>query len=146
MITTPQRQTFDLLLEEVIDELPEHLASLLEEVPVVVEDRPSRKVMEEMKLDPTVKYLCGLYSGFAMTHRSVELSGVLLDHITLFREGIIRLAGSGRSAARRFGVLREGAKHSAMEDLKAEIRVTLLHEMGHHFGLDEDDLAEVGFD
>ena len=145
MINDSQRHTFDLLLEEVIDELPEHLAVLLEEVPVIVEDRPSRQLMAQMKLDPRVSDLCGLHSGIALTDRSVEHSGTIPDRITLFREGIIRLAGSGRSGARRFGILREGAKHSAMEDLKSEIRITLLHEMGHHFGLDEDDLDELGY-
>ena len=127
--------------------LPEHLHALLEEVPVVVEDRPSRKLLREMELDPDEDDLCGLHTGVALTNRSVEHSGNLPDQITLFRNAIIEMAGlrdlpdeSDLSAEE----LKE-AEQDVIAELEHQIRVTLLHEMGHHFGLDEDDLDAMGY-
>jgi predicted Zn-dependent protease with MMP-like domain len=77
--------------------------------------------------------LCGLHTGVAITDQSVEDSGRLPTDIHLFRVGIVALAGGwgGRDAEERIG---------------DEIRITLLHEIGHHFGLEEDDLADLGYD
>lgn len=131
MLSPSQRRTFDDLLESIIDELPENLHQLLEEVPLIVEDEPSAKLMAEMRLDRRGTLLCGLHWGIALTQRSVEQSGMLPDRMMLFREPIMRLAGIGRGGRRR--------------DLERQVRITLLHEMGHHFGLDEDDLAQLGY-
>ncbi|MEX0774787.1 MAG: metallopeptidase family protein [Phycisphaeraceae bacterium] len=133
------RQIFDELFDSVLAELPEHIHALLEEVPVVVEDYPSPALMHELGLDARRSDLCGLHSGIALTHRSVEHSGVLPDRIMLFREPIIRLAGR-RRARGRWG---KGSVDSG--ELERQIRITLLHEIGHHFGLDEDDLRELGY-
>jgi predicted Zn-dependent protease with MMP-like domain len=135
MISDSQRQQFDDLLDAVIAQLPPHLAQLLEEVPVVVEDRPSAALLAQMNLDPRQSDLCGLHTGIPLTNRSVE-------H---FREPIMRLANARRIAGGRFGAARERAKAAALQALEAEIRITLLHEMGHHFGLNEEDLDELGY-
>ena len=84
-------------------------------------------------------------SGIPLTRRSVDHSGTLPDQIMLFREPIMRLSRVPSRSIRRFGAGRENAKRSSRESLEYEIRVTLLHEMGHHFGLDEDELAELGY-
>ena len=130
MISPGQREDFDQILEQLIEELPENLRTLLEEVPVIVEDEPSAEDLEDMGLDPEATDLCGLHWGIALTRRSVENSGVLPDRISLFRAPIMRVAR--RQRGRR-------------EALRAQIRITLLHEIGHHFGLDEDDLAKLGY-
>lgn len=121
-----QRELFDDLLERAIAELPEQVRRWLEEVPVMAEDRPSRRLLREMGMSEDEE-LYGLHSGVALTERSVERSGEAPDHILIFREPLWRLAGGSR---RR---------------LEREIRITLLHEIGHHFGLDEDDLEELGY-
>ena len=125
------RDRFDRLLEEVLLELPANLRNLLEEVPLVVEDRPSRQVMERLGVDDPL-CLCGLYTGIPLTHRSVQHSGTLPEVVNIFRQGVIEAAAarSGRIANAR---------------LKRQIRITLLHEMGHHFGLKEKDLRKLGY-
>ena len=121
------RAKFDGLLEEVLAELPERIHELLEEMPLVVDDEPSLELFRELGLDPASNDLCGLYTGRPLTQRSVEHSGVLPDRVQIFRGPIVRLA-------REEGV-----------ELKQEIRVTVLHEIGHHFGLDEDQLRALGY-
>lgn len=145
MLSNSERIQFDAILDAIIDELPDHYHELLDEIPVVVEDRPSIQLLEEMKIDSRISDLCGLHSGVPLTKRSVDHSGMLPDQIMLFREPIIRLASAPARVTRRFGSAREKAKRSARESLEFEIRVTLLHEMGHHFGLDEDELSELGY-
>ncbi len=125
-MTDDERRRFDEVLETVLEALPPRLQALLEEAPVIVEDRPSAKLLRELDLCPD-DLLCGLHSGTPLTERSVEHSPELPETIHLFREGILELAGD-------------------WEQLHREIRITLLHEIGHHFGLEEDDLAELGYE
>lgn len=125
-----QRRRFDALLEEELERLPPALAELLEEAPLVVDDRPEPELLAELGMDGEPEALCGLHSGIPLTERSVEEPWAM-EVIHLFRMGIIAEAGG---------------EDATEEDLRREIRVTLLHEIGHHFGLDEDDLAELGFD
>lgn len=127
-----ERERFDLLLEEVLETLPPELVTRFEEVPLIVEDYPDPKLLAEMGLPPD-EPLCGLHSGFMMTERSVEHDFRMPEEIHLYRRGIIELAG--------------GWEQPEGEDLVyEEIHITLLHELGHHFGLDEDDLARLGYD
>jgi len=76
--------------------------------------------------------LCGLYTGIPLTERSIQHSGQHPDVVTIYREGI-------QSAARDF--------HGRLtaERLREEIRITLLHELAHHHGIDEDELGELGY-
>lgn len=125
-----QRRRFDALLEDVLERLPPGLAELLEESPLVVDDRPEPGLLAELGMDDEPEALCGLHSGIPLTDRSVEEPWAM-EVIHLFRIGIMAEAGG---------------EQATEEDLRREIRVTLLHEIGHHFGLDEDDLAELGYD
>mgnify|MGYP003341247131 CR=1 FL=1 len=84
----------DRLLEEVLAGLPAPLRALLDESPLVVEDRPSRTLLRSMGLE-SGDDLCGLHEGLSRTERSVEFPQ-LPDVITLFRSGIIELAGGWR--------------------------------------------------
>jgi len=123
------RRRFDALLEEVLAELPEDLLARFEEIPLIVEDAPPPRLMRQLGVEHP-QDLCGLHTGVALTERSVELSGVPTDEIHIFRLGVIAAAGGPRAPRQR---------------LLREIRVTLLHELGHHFGLDEQDLDELGY-
>lgn len=127
------RQRFDDLLAGLIDELPEAIHARLEEVPVIVEDEPSPELLRELGMDRRHSELCGLHSGIALTHRSVEHNAPLPDQIMLFRGPIVRV------------VHRMAAGRPTSDDLERQIRITLLHEIGHHFGLDEDDLSRLGY-
>lgn len=116
------------MFEDVLDSLPGHLHELIERVPVIVEDRASRKLLVSLGMDPDEDDLFGLHTGVPMTEKSVEGEAVPgEDYILIFREPILDAAGGDPVA------------------LEREIRVTLLHEIGHQFGLDEDDLADLGY-
>jgi len=124
------RERFDRLLEDVLEALPARLSELLEEAPLIVDDRPDADLVRELELEHADE-LCGLHTGTPLTERSVEDGPQVPDIIHLFREGIVATAGGW----------------SAGDDPVAEeIRITVLHEVGHHFGLEEEDLEELGYD
>lgn len=130
------RDRFDALVEELIEELPEAIRGMLERLPVIVQDQPERAILDELEIEfgqrDSPDTLCGLHSGIALTERSVEHHADLPETIHLFRRGIVHLAGGWeRPGAARF--------------IKEQIRITLLHEIGHHFGLDEQGLADLGY-
>lgn len=131
LVTDAERDRFDALIEEAIEQLPAGVRALLEEAPVIVEDSPPDHLMRELEIDNPTE-LCGLHSGTALTERSVEHGHDLPEEIRLFRAGIVKLAGGW-------------AQDDADEKVFGEIWVTLLHEIGHHFGLDEDDLERLGY-
>ena len=137
MLATPERRIFDDLLEQVLAALPEHIHALMEEIPLVVEDQPDPKLLRDMKLNPERTTLCGLHWGIPLTKRSVEHSGSMPDQIMLFREPILGEAGWYDRP--------RPARELRIQELERQIRITLLHEIGHHFGLDEDDLADLGY-
>ena len=125
------RKRFDEQVEKVLAEMPVQVHELLERVPLHVEDHPSEEIMQ----DRGVEYLddlCGLYTGIPLTQRSIQHSGTLPDVVTIYREGILT------AAADRSGRIRNGR-------LRREIRITILHELGHHHGLSEDDLRAMGY-
>lgn len=135
-----ERERFDALVERVIGELPGSIRALLDEVPVVVLDRPTSAMLRSLGIDPADEEeagsLCGLHSGLSITERSPANDSGTIEDIHLFREGIVSLAGG-------FERTDEGGGEEAVLE---EIRITLLHEIGHHFGLDEDDLERLGYD
>ncbi|MFM1823935.1 MAG: hypothetical protein RI967_2201 [Planctomycetota bacterium] len=152
-----ERERFDRIFEEVLDALPEEIHALLEECPIVLEDRPSRALLEELGMkEPGAKdlgmsagaddgadgeddILCGLHTGIPLTERSVEGPG-LGDVIHVFREGVVDMAGGWEE-----GVDEDGTPYGGEARVREEIRITVLHEIGHHFGLDEDDLERLGY-
>ena len=75
--------------------------------------------------------LCGLYTGIPLIHRSIEHSGVPSDVIHIYREGILTQA-------------RRGNRIDDTE-LGRQIRLTILHEYGHHFGMTERELRDLGY-
>ena len=130
-MTESQRERFDAMVEEVIATLPAPLKKLLDEIPVIVEDTPDDDTLDELGEEDEAG-LMGLHTGVPFTEQSVESSGELPPDIRLFREGIVAEAGGW-----------EGLDAEAV--IAEEIRVTLLHEIGHQFGLDEDDLERLGY-
>lgn len=100
---------------------------MLEEVPLIVEDEPSQAVLDEMEVDDQTDLL-GLHWGVPLTERSVQAPPHVPDRMMLFRGPIYRAAGR------------------SLGQLKRQIRLTLLHEIGHHFGLEEEDLAKLGYE
>ena len=116
---------FGELVERALDELPPQFADFLSEVPIEVRDRPTAAQMSSLGLGPR-NLLLGLYQGRPRTQRSVEDSGRMPDVIYIFQESI------------------EQVSNGEIE-LIAQVRKTVLHEIGHHFGMDEDDLEKLGY-
>ena len=125
------RDRFDRQLERVLAEMPPAVHRLLEQVPLHVEDYPPPELLKEKGMDEPDE-LCGLFTGVALTERSVEDSGRLPDVVTIYRLGILAAARDedDRLRARR---------------LREEIRITILHELAHFHGLDEEQLEELGY-
>jgi len=143
-----QRRRFDTLLESALESMSPRLRALLEEVPLIVDDSPepalARELYEELGHEPDetlqdfVDFLCGLHTGLALTERSVEQSAGLPDHIRIFRDGIVNVAGGWDP--------QPGEDDDAVDDaVYEEIVITILHEIGHHFGLSEHQLEELGY-
>ncbi|OGH29487.1 MAG: hypothetical protein A3E40_03905 [Candidatus Levybacteria bacterium RIFCSPHIGHO2_12_FULL_37_9] len=112
-------ERFRKLVGEAIDSLPVEFGKKLNNVAVVVEDTPSVQQLRKLRV-PSWSLLFGLYEGIPQTKRGVY-SGVLPDKITIFKNSIERVARSD-------------------EEIKAQVRATVIHEIGHHFGLSDEDL------
>lgn len=117
---------FAALVREALEEIPYPFARFLEEIVVDVEPAPDAQACKEGGVDDPSELL-GLYIGTPLTERSVDDSLRLPDRIVLYQKNIERECASKR-------------------EIVEEVRTTVLHEVGHHFGLDENDLFEVGYD
>ena len=125
------RHRFDEQLERVLSQMPPLVHQLLEKVPLHVEDYPSPAVLRRTR----ARYrddLCGLFTGIPLTEKSIEHSGMLPDVVTIYREGILAMA-TGQDGRIRADRLRE------------QIRITILHELAHFHGLNEDELRQLGY-
>jgi predicted Zn-dependent protease with MMP-like domain len=116
---------FGELVEAAIQELPEEFAEFLEEVPIEVRDQPTESQLQRAGVRKG-GLLLGLYVGRPRTRRHVEDSGALPDVIYIFQEPIQAVCGNEAQLIR-------------------QVRVTVLHEIGHHFGLNEEDLERLGY-
>ncbi len=118
------RAAFEKIVEEAIASLPEEFQQHLENVIVLVEDRPSCKQRESVGLEPH-EDLFGLYEGVALTRKSVDSVDVPKpDRVWIFQEPIERHC-------------------SSRKQMITEIQDTVVHEIGHHFGLEEDELEAI---
>jgi predicted Zn-dependent protease with MMP-like domain len=116
---------FAELVESALDELPEPFASHLDEIAIEIRDRPSTQQRREADLEDD-DLLLGLYQGHPTTERSVLQDRVLPDVIYIFQREM-ELAVDGE------------------QELIGEVRKTVLHEIGHHFGMSEEDLDNLGY-
>jgi len=127
---TRTRERFDRQVDWVLARMPPRVHELLESVPLHVEDHPSAQMMAELGVCYR-EQLCGLYTGVPLGEK-LSRSVSLPDVITIYREGILAAASDRRGRV-------------PLDRLRKEIRTTILHELGHHHGLDEDELRELGY-
>lgn len=113
-------EEFEALVEQALAGLPEEWADLLDNVAVMVEDEPDPEDLEAMGMDPG-EDLLGLYQGVPLDERNTFYMGALPDRVILYRGPILRTCENRRDVIR-------------------EIRDTLVHELGHHFGMEEEDM------
>jgi predicted Zn-dependent protease with MMP-like domain len=112
-----QSEEFERLVVDELDALPDEMVDGLENVVFVTEDRP-----EDGSLD-----LLGLYDGVALTERGQYGFGELPDRIILYREPLLDVSED-------------------LEELKDQIHVTLVHEIAHFYGIDDDELHRLGWE
>lgn len=117
------QEDFYELVERALDELPPELLELLENVAIVVDDWPEYSTPLVSGEPDNVLY--GLYEGVPLTERGAGYHGFLPDKITIFR-----------------GPLERDFRR---EELEEQVRITVVHEIAHHFGFDEDRLEELGW-
>ena len=146
MLTLEERQYFDEHLEFVLSQLPLMVKNLIEQIPLVVEDYPAKNVLDRVGLKFRDQ-LCGLYVGISLDKKSVEASGQPADTVYLFREGILNEAADdeGYYTAQTGRLLGIPSIFDTDDGVREAIRITILHEYGHHHGLDEDELRALGY-
>jgi predicted Zn-dependent protease with MMP-like domain len=109
------RGGFEALVERALDEIPDEIAALVSNLVVLVEDDPP----------PDDPGLLGLYDGVSLTERSADHTG-LPDRITIFRGPLLEMC-------------------AGEDELLREVRITVVHEIAHHFGIDDARLHELGY-
>jgi predicted Zn-dependent protease with MMP-like domain len=109
------RSGFEALVEQALDEIPAEIAAQVHNVVVLVEDDPPADEPD----------LLGVYEGVSLTERTTDHTG-LPDRITLFRHPLLDMC-------------------ETPEELVREVRITVVHEIAHHFGIDDDRLHDLGY-
>ena len=120
-----QHRPFESLVELALASIPEPFASALSDVAIVIADEPSKDQREENEIEPD-ETLYGLYEGVPRTEWGADWSAIP-NRITLFR-------------------LPLEADFADPDDLAEEVWVTVVHELAHHLGIDDDRLRELGVD
>lgn len=108
-------EEFDALVDEAMAQLPPSLTAQLQNVAVFVEDD-----------SPPGEHVLGYYDGVPLTERGEWYSGVLPDRVVVCRNPILAIC-------------------TTREQVVEEVRVTVLHEIAHHFGIDDDELHDLGY-
>ena len=108
-------QRFDELVSDALDIIPPDLAAALDNVVVLIEERK-----------PCEPDVLGLYEGVALTERTSTYSGVLPDRITIYRDALLDVCDTEA-------------------DVVEEVAITVIHEIAHHFGIDDERLHELGW-
>jgi predicted Zn-dependent protease with MMP-like domain len=120
-----KRELFESLVAEAVELLPEEFRDQLDNIDVVVEDRPSRRQIGK-NIQGQGYTLLGLYEGVPLTERTSNYGLVPPDKITIFQQPIEESCPSGDEM-----------------EIKEQIRQTVIHEIAHHFGIDDDRLDEI---
>jgi predicted Zn-dependent protease with MMP-like domain len=120
------RQRFEDLVRNAIDELPEKFGRALENVAIVIEDEPSADLLRALGLHPQRDTLFGLYQGVPLDERGATFAGALPDKISIYYRPL-------RRACR------------TPHQLQREVRKTLIHEIAHYFGMGDNEIEDFGY-
>ncbi len=118
-----KRSRFERLVQDAIKTIPDEFRRRMANLAIVVEDEPSEELLDEMEVPPD-ETLYGLYQGTPLTDRGAGYGNTLPDRITIFQLPI-----------------EEDCETE--EDMVVAIGETLIHEVGHYFGLSEEELEEI---
>jgi len=115
------RSIFEEVVSDALDRLPDQFAELMSNITVQVEDWPDDETLRELGLDPRFDSLFGLYTGVPLDERGGWYGNVLPDVIFLYRQPLLDDCRD-------------------RDDLIHQIQLTLLHEIGHHFGFTDEEM------
>jgi len=118
--------TFERIVAEALDEIPEEFARHLENVAVVIEDEPSPALLRRMGIDARRATLFGLYEGVPLPRRPHDFAGMPPDRITIFRGPLLRACATA-------------------DTLRREVARTVVHEIAHFFGFDDRRIRALGY-
>ncbi len=118
-------EAFEQLVTEALNSLPQEFQEKLNNVSIVIEDYPTPYQQQKMHLRHNMS-LFGLYEGVPQTKRTSTYSLVLPDKITIFQKPI-------------------EAFSNTEEEIKTQVKKTVLHEIGHHFGLTDEELRKLEY-
>ena len=118
-----RRETFESLVADALASVPRHFREAIANLAIVVEDEPSRELLRQMDIRPPGTLL-GLYSGTPLTQRGWDHGNTLPDRILIFQGPHER-------------------QSSDDGDLMVAIAETLIHEIGHYFGMSEEQIEEI---
>lgn len=121
-----RNREFDRVVQRAILRIPEEIRKHLKNIIITVQDRPSPELLREMGYGPD-ETLLGLYYGTSLLERSMNEPPLYPDTIFLFQEP-----------------LEEACE--TVEELEEEIEITVVHEIAHYLGIDEERLAELGYE
>lgn len=124
-----KRPEFVELVQQALAELPEPLRRAVDNVAIVVVDRPHAGLIAQLRQQGGVRgahRLLGLYQGIPLPQRGSDYGLVVPDRILLFQQAIER---AGRTP----------------EGIRQQARITVIHELAHYFGIDDERLAELGW-
>ena len=116
-------ERFDQIVEKVLDSLPEEFGELLDNVVILTADTPSAELLAESEV-PEGETLFGLYEGVPLTERTHDYGLVAPDRITIFQKPIEEAC-------------------ETEDEVAHQIRRTVLHEIAHFFGIEEDRMDEI---
>lgn len=119
------RQKFEALVVRALESIPEPIRLHMQNVDVVIEDWPTDEQYASLGLEPD-DLLFGLYEGTPLVERGITAHPLLPDKITIFQRPL-------------------EAACETEEEMAEEIRKTVVHEIAHHFGIDEHRLSELGY-
>jgi predicted Zn-dependent protease with MMP-like domain len=117
------RRAFEQLVAEALQSIPRRFRKAMQNIAIVVEDEPAEDLLDEMEIEPP-DTLLGLYQGTPLTERTSSYGNVLPDRVLIFQGPHERTADDE-------------------DDLIVAIGETLIHEIGHYFGLSEEEIEEI---
>ncbi|HMD14253.1 MAG TPA: metallopeptidase family protein [Bacteroidota bacterium] len=121
------REAFEKLVENIFEQLPEKFHSSIENVRIIIEDYPSDSLTQQLRLSSRDQLL-GLYQGVPLPYRTswYGRSPVVPDTISLYQKNIERRSRTD-------------------DELERNVRETLIHEIGHYFGMTEEEIRSAGY-